>query len=251
MTTPAEPWAGTDAIAPSDLPTISKLFDDTLADVKDHFGGYAMAGVGFAAVQLPLTLVSIIGAYALIFASVIPGMQANDDEMVTMGLLGGTGVAILGLTLLFGLVFPPLQASLLRAVWAHQSRGEPLTLSAAFSTATHDLPRVYATVFLLGTASIIGMVLCYIPALIAAFLFHFAWVLAIVGRRSPFEAMRMSFEHVFSNLGWNLKIWGVVLLATLLLSNVPLIGTAAAILCGAAFTLRAAKAAFPDLGSES
>jgi uncharacterized membrane protein len=251
MTTDANSWAPSEATrAATDLPPIGKLFDDTLTQARDHFAGFAMAAVGFAAVQLPLTLFAVVGLYAGMFAGMMPGIQANDEDLMSAGMLAGMGGGLALLIGIFAVVFPPLQASMLRAVWAHLTRGEPLTFGSAFSTVTQDLGRVYGMVLLLGLANLIGLMMCYVPALFVAFVFHFAWPLAIVGRRSPFEAMRESWAHVFANLAWNAKVWGIALLMGIGFAYVPLIGTAAGILFVGGFTLRAARAAFPDLGAD-
>ncbi len=240
------PW---EAPAPStnpasDLPSIGTLFDATLNDVRDHFGGYAMAALGLFVVQFPLTLVLIIVMYAGMFLGAWPGFASDDPDLMSLGMMSGGGIAlVLGLGLLF-LVMPPMQASLVRAIDAHQRLGTPLAFNAAFSTAFTDLPKVYFTTLVLGSASILGLMLCYFPILLVGLAFHFAWPLAIVGRRSTFDATNASVQHVFRHPGWNLKVWGTVFLGTLVLSYIPIIGTAAAVLCGAAFTLRAARAAY-------
>ncbi|MGO1503410.1 MAG: hypothetical protein ACTHWV_00430 [Brachybacterium sp.] len=79
--------------------------------------------------------------------------------------------------------------------------------------------RIVLTVLLYGAIVFLGMLLFYIPDLIAAVLFMFAVPAALRGA-SPVEALKESFALVTSNLATSIVAYLVIMLVTTIASTI-------------------------------
>lgn len=239
-------WSPTaTSAAPQTLPTTGQICSAVFDDVQKHFVGYLVSALGVTVVLMPLTLVSVAGMYAVMFAGMAPGIAANDEDLMVAGAFGGVGV---GMVLLIGgmtLVLGPLLASLHRALWRRLNEGTDLTFGAAFSTIGENVVSVVVVNLLVGGLTAVGAMMCYLPGLILGFALSMAVPLVAIHGMGPLDAIAASIRHTRDHLMWYLPIWGVTVLLYFGLSNVPFIGTIAFPICGM-IQLHALRAAFPN-----
>ena len=93
------------------LPDIGKLLSDTFAEFGDHIGPYLLAGLGFTLVLMPITFVSVIGAYVGVgvgmfglvgLAAVVGPPDPGQGESAAMAL---APLVVIGATVLILVVF--------------------------------------------------------------------------------------------------------------------------------------------------
>lgn len=108
--------------------------------------------------------------------------------LISTGVMGLAGVALFFL----------IQAGIIRAALAI-TRGEQIELKTLL--ATDELPQVILTALIVGVASGIGFVLCYIPGLVVMVFTSFAMHFVIDKRLPAIEAIRASVDLVNRNLG--------------------------------------------------
>lgn len=236
--------AGSDAGA--GLPGVGDLVGRLMRDVQEAPVPHLAAGAGYAVVQLPLFILLVIGMYGGAFAGMFWAMETLGEDEIGLGILAGTLAGASVTALPMAVVLPPLTASLYRAVYAWQARGEPLGFGSAFSTATQDIGRTYLTTIALSTIIFAGLLLCYVPGLLLAFVLHFAYMRVVIHRRGVIDAIQDSWGHAAAHPGWNLGVFGVAFLISLALSNIPFLGVVVATVAVCAWNLHAYRAAFPE-----
>jgi hypothetical protein len=226
----AQPAAG------GPLPNVGELLGASVKDVMDNFAGYCMAGLGYFAFTMAITVVAIVASVA----AMIPGIVAEDDSMTALVLVAVTLV----LMVVVMLVSVPINASLHRAMWAWIDRGEPLTLSACFSRMGQDLGTMYAYSLVVGLLTFLGMLACYLPALVVGLFTTLAMPAMVVHRMGAIEAVAFSAKHVRSHFGWHVGFWALGLVILMIAMNVPFIGIIVGMPLYAAYHLRGYRAIF-------
>lgn len=224
------------------LPDLGALLNETMSEFMDHIGPYALAGLGLYVVVVPVTMILFFGMYFLMFGgvfgvaivggilSVIVGDAAGEGAGALVALasqLVGMGVMFLAFVAVIAAVvgiFAPLSASLTRAVAAHQRGEKTLDFSAAFSTLMQDLPRVIGVGVIIGGLTMLGIFMCYAPALLVAVFLGFASSLVYLHRARPGEAIRNAFGHARSHLQWHGTFALVVVALSFVAGNVPVLG---------------------------
>jgi len=233
---PAEPGA---------LPDVMKVFQATLEDLIKHFVDYLLAGLGVMLPVFVITFGLVIGALALGFVPMILGAALDEPELGSLaGILLMTG-AIFAAAMLASALTAPLQASLGRALVAHQFEGEKLGFGSAYSRAFEDLPVVLGLTFAQIGLTLVGAMMCYFPALIVAWALSFALPAVIVHRLGVVASIRRSFEHTFANPVWHLGFFALGFVILFVGQNVPLIGPLVSIPFWLAYTTRGYLAAYP------
>ncbi len=244
----ADAWEASKAAseAGAGLPPVGDLFGRLAKDVQASLVPHLMAGLGYAMVQLPLVILAVLVIYGGMFAGMYWGLENLSEDELGLAMMAGAmaGLSVVAVPLM--ILMPPLTASLYRAVYAWQARGEPLGIGAAFSTATQDLPRVYLATFTIGMVIFLGMLMCYLPGLIAAFALHFAYMRVVIHRRGVLDGIQDSWVHVADHAGWNLGVFAIGFAISFALSNIPLIGVILAVVLATSWNLHAYRAAYPE-----
>jgi hypothetical protein len=242
------------------LPNIGELFNETLAEFQDNIGPYALASLGHTLVVMPLVMVAIFGMYFLMIMGFFGGTMVSvlAGVVVSEVIHPDLGALVMGVGYLLSMVLPflaiffviglmigvmaPLQASLVRAVAAHQRGEAELDLSAAFSTVTQDLVSVLIAGTLLGTMTTVGVMLFILPGLLVPVFFGFAMGLVAINRRGGIEGVRMALQHALGHMEWHVTFGVLSIGLTMIASYVPIIGPAFAV----AFHVRAHRQLFGD-----
>lgn len=242
------------------LPEVGKLLNETIAEFTDNFQGYLLAGLGHFLVLMPVTVVSVIVVYVglmggFVATLVLGGIgtvlleQVLGDLGAQMGALLTTVLSmVVPAVLLFGMIgalvalLAPLNASLYRAIAAHQRGEQKLELTAAFTAAhTGIVPVVLVTLATVAIALAL-MMFCYLPALAVPILLPFAFGLVALGGVGPVKALTSSARHSTANLQWYVVYGLLSIVLGMVASNVPVLGMA--FLC--AFHVRAYRYVFGD-----
>lgn len=228
------------------LPSISALVNEAFADVQSAPGPYLLAGTGAGGVILVWTLVGVTILVATTLGGTMLGGAIGDPDTVGPIVLLATLVGTLVFLVPLALVSPPLSASLARAVWDWQTNGVPLDLGAAFREPWRDLGKIYGVGVSAGLVVLVGLLLCYLPGLFAMLLLHHAFYRVAIHGRTPGEALSDTVAHVLAHPQWNLGVFGVSFLISLIASNVPLLGVPLTLAGVAAWNIRCYRAAFPE-----
>lgn len=119
------------------------------------------------------------------------------------------------------------------------TEGRPFQMSEFFKT--DQLGAVVITSILVGIATGIGYMLCYLPGIAIAFITSYSLFFVLDKKLPPVEAIKASFELVKNNLG-NTIIWyivgGLVAAAGAIACGIGLIVTVPLVIIGTAFTYK-------------
>lgn len=209
----------------TDAPTpVLELLPQWFEVYKKDFAAFILASLGIMAVTVPLSFAMVIGLYAAIFVGMVPGMAMEDEGVLLLGMLGTTVLGTVGMIAVFILVLTPIQASFTRAVDAHITHGQPISIGAAFSTITEDLGRVLGYAVLHTTLMVVGLMFCYLPGLLFAVVTSFAWQHVVLGKKGGMEAIKESIAHVQAHAGWHVAYIGITMAMALIVTYLPLVG---------------------------
>jgi hypothetical protein len=241
-------------------PEVGRLFQETLQDFQDHFADYLLAGLGQYVVTLVVVFASIIGGYVigmvggfvgvLGVAVLVGGLQSSmgDDTAALLAiplqltLFLGLFVAAAGFGAVIGAILGPINASLTRAVAAHQRGDKKLTPMASFETVGERWTSAATAGFLLAGLAVVGLMMCYLPALLVPLLFGFGGSLAALHPLGGMRALALSARHVLAYPAWALPFGLISVVIALVAGNVPILGGAFA----TAFHVRAHRYVFGD-----
>jgi uncharacterized membrane protein len=243
------------------LPEVGALFSATMNEFMANLGPYALAGVGLflvgmmlAFVMIPLiylamTGVMVFGLLGSVFLGVgVSELSGSEDAgafAMMLGYLGSFGLmftAMFAVIGFMGAVTAPFQASLTRAVAAHQRGEGKLEIGAAFGTATQDLGSVVVVAALYMTAIVIGSMACYLPAFFVMALASMAPTMVYLHREGAGSALTLSTRHAMANLGFYVPLALVLFLSAMISAYVPVIGP----MFGVALHVRAYREMFGD-----
>ncbi|MBN2799699.1 MAG: hypothetical protein JXX28_11180 [Deltaproteobacteria bacterium] len=229
------PETSTPVASPA-LPPVTDLLMDTFADLRDNLVEYLLAALGMLLVMIPAMLV----LYGLMALGVVPGLLAQDEVMLVLGVYAGIFVALPVFALI--LLFPSV--SLSRAAWHHVAEEEPLGISSPFSRLFEDVGSVLLLKLLLGVLTVVGLMMCYLPALLVAIATVFALPALIAHRLSPVAALKLSLEHTQRNLTWHLGFWGLGFVVTLVAGYIPIVGGLLGMVFYQVYVMKGYKAVF-------
>lgn len=206
------------------LPNVMDLVSKLAAEVQKDFGGFLLAGLPPTLIVIGGTLVAVFGTYAALFLGMMPGLMADDEDLAALGGLGAVSLALVvvigGITALT----TPMWASLYRAAWAYLVRGEKLGISSSFSSMGQDLGAQFAYVLLAGAIVTVGVMMCYVPGLLAQGMLIFAWPAIVVHRMPVGRAISWSVSHAMAHPAWHLGLWAVNLVMMMVLPYIPIVG---------------------------
>lgn len=239
-----------------ELPDLGALLNETVTEFMENIGPYALAGLGQMLVVIPIALVMIFGMYAMI-ALGIGGMLAGGaglaavlpGELAGLGALAGAlvGLAVIavcffGFIGLMGAMMAPINASLLRAIAAHQRGEKTLELSSAFSSLGENIGAVIGGAAILTLLSVALSMMCYFPALLPVIFLGFAAPLIALHGRGAVEGIQAAAAHARSHLKWH-ALYGLLHFALLMAaSSIPVVG----VMFVLAFQVRAYRRVFGD-----
>ena len=224
-----------------ETPAIGDLFKLTMDEFMQNIGPYALAGVGIMLASIPIVFITIIVTYILLIVGVfgsVMGLSAAaiailPEDLMFLGPMAGGILAIVfifvAITFLMSginALLAPFNASLVRAVAAHQRGEQELTLGAAFSTMTQNLLSVMGTAILLSIMASMLAAFCYLPMLLVPLFFAFAPGLVALYGIKAFDAIKGAGGHAKRHLKWHGLYMLTLIGANLLASNIPVIGPA-------------------------
>jgi len=119
------------------------------------------------------------------------------------------------------------------------TEGRPFQMSEFFST--DQLGSVVVASLLIGVATGVGYMLCYLPGIVIAFVTSYTLFFVLDQKLAPVDAIKASFEFVKNNLG-NTILWyivgGLVAAAGAIACLVGLFVTLPLVIIGTAFTYK-------------
>lgn len=227
------------------LPDVVNLLSEVFDDLMANFVGYLLSGVGIAVVAMVAVFVMLGLIFGGMFGSAVLGQVLGYSKVISMlgmvGAMAGYLVVILGLVV----VTAPMSASIARAVLAHQEEGVDLTVTASFSTFTVDLVQVVLLTVITFALGMVGVLFCYVGALVVALFLSFAFPAVVVHRLSAMDAIALSVRHVRENLVWHLGFWGLGMAILLAGQAIPLVGMLIGLPIFYAYQVKAYTRVFP------
>lgn len=175
---------------------------------------YLVSGFIFCVIYLVIAGGGLVGGFFAMFSVMGGGTEASDAEAFT-GMLAFYGVFLAATLLMmpFALLW---QSGAARAAEVVRDGGRPTIGQAMVGPM-----RVVLTALLYGVTVVVGLLILYIPGLIAAVVFMFAIPAALRGA-SPMEAMKESLALVKTNLGTAIVSYLVITVITSAASMVVL-----------------------------
>ena len=105
------------------------------------------------------------------------------------------------------------------------------SLGSGFGRANEMIVSLMAAGFILGVLLLLGFMLFVIPGLIVAFIFSFTFIVIMLEKRGPVDAMKRSIQIVRANASYTFKLFAAIIgigfflmLVTVVLSKLSLIG---------------------------
>lgn len=199
---------------PMDVPT--KMFEA----FKANIAGWFLAG--FA--QFGAILAVVFVAVAAMGLGVIPGVVMEDETLLMVGALVGMLVYIVAIFTFSLLVAPLMSAAMIRGLDAERRGEGNIGLTTPFAGITTDAGRV--VIFnLIGQAMILcGMLMLYVPGLVAAAVVTFALPIVVLEpETSPMEALGRSWKAITNDPVWHLA-QVAVLFAAVIVAELTVVG---------------------------
>lgn len=224
------------------LPEPVDLIQDTWAEFADDPGPYILAGLGQLCVLIPVMIVLFMLIYFGIFATVFGGVFVGVFAAALVGEVVGPEagaitfmlayivsflmmfLVIIGISSAVGAVMAPINASLTRRIAQHQRGQRPLDFTAAFSDTGQDLVKVILFAMTSSAIIFIGIMACYLPGLIAAFLLVYAGTFVYLHRLSPLEAIMASAGHFREHLQFHGMFTLLYFCVAMVASYIPVAG---------------------------
>jgi hypothetical protein len=213
--------------------------------MTENVGGYLQVGLALIAVVMPVALLItfvglfvlygliIVGAIASVGAGAAIGDATNDRDLGgivsglgTMGSVLCSFVGFFGIMALGTAAIAPVSASVTRSIAAHQRGEGELTFQGAFSSIRQDMGANIAVVFLMMSLTLVGVMFCYVGALVPAFLFTFAVPMVAVGRVSALTALTRTARGAMARPMEHAAYAGAYFVTALVANYVPILGHA-------------------------
>jgi len=225
-------------------PDVGAVLNETLAEMTDDLGPYVLASLGHTVVVVPVAIAAVFIGYIFVVVVIMGGsIGAGLATALMAELLGDAagGLTMLGSQLLlfaalfacmaaFGAaiaaVTAPLNASLIRAVAAHQRGEATLSFGSAFGTATQDVGKVVLTAILYGGLAVVLLMMCYLPVLLLPLVFGFVSSMVALHRLGPLGAFSTSVAHFRKHPSFHLIFGAVNIGLGMVAAYVPVLGPA-------------------------
>ncbi len=213
-------------------------------DLQGNPTGYLLSGLAVSVVIFAFFVVAMI----LVVLMAVPAAMFEDPNTQSLAAVVGGLVGVGLMTLGSVVVFPLLQASLVRGIAAQQDYGpEAFTFMSAFSTMTQDAVRVVSFMLITVVLTMIGYMLCFLPGLVVAAVSLLAFPIMVLEGVSPIDAYRRAGEHLVANPTWHVVVFliNAVILGVLSMTG---IGGLFYMPIAAGYQVAAYREAFPDEG---
>ncbi len=182
-------------------------------------------------VIVPPVLVSfLVGCISI----VVIGMRMTAMEPDAMGELteGMTDLIIAKAVLsVVGWVFYSFAQGMVASMMVELEDKGQTSLGFGFGRANEMIVSLMVAGFILGVLLLLGFMLFIIPGLIVAFVFSFTFVVIMLEKRGPIDAMKRSVQIVRSNLSVTFKLFAAIIgigfllmISSVILSRLSLIG---------------------------
>ena len=243
------------------LPDHGKLLTDTFVEFGEHIGPYLLAGLGQTLILVPITFVGVFGIYVcagvggmgafVAAAAIAEGLRESlgSDLGGLLSLVAVVAPIVVSAALLFlvigamAAVVAPVSASMVRAVAHHQrGEGDPLGLSAPFSTAMQEPGKVILVALVQAAAAFLLLPFCILPVLLVGLFSWFAPQLAALHEVSAREAVSFAARHVREHLTWHAIFFAMMIGLGIAAANIPVVGPAFLV----ALSVRAHRELFGD-----
>jgi hypothetical protein len=205
----------------------SEIASEGLNQFMGDLTPYVMAGVGQLIASLVFVFVGVGGMMVIMFGGIMAGaMVAVALEMEALvGLCSiASYLGAIVVLVMFMSMLAPMQMSLIRAVDKHLDGEGELGIGSIVSTATHRPVGAILLNLIIVTLAVIGVFMCYLPALLVSLLFALATPIYALEDKGVFESLSQSFGHLRANFSWHLPFWGIGLLVAIAGGNIPVLG---------------------------
>lgn len=185
--------------------SIGGILDQAIALTKNHFGSF------FAVVAVTLLPVGLLqaGVNIAIMPQNMPLIPTPEESIAIQKAQLENLPIIMGMALLALIVVPIMNAAMVRIV-ANSYLGKESSMGDAIGSAFGLLIPLYWTWLLVFLAVFVGMILCVVPGIIAAFWFSLATQVVVIERVNGIAALKRSRELMRSNIG-TVFVLGIVL----------------------------------------
>ena len=197
-------------------PKVVDLAMAAFEDMKNHFKGFLLSGVGMVIMVIVITVLCLAAIYGPLFV----GVMMDSPAVMFGGMAVGTILAMAASVA----VAVPMQASIGRAVDRHLRGEEDLGLNASYSTITQDMGKVIAWGLLTVLLSTLGVFACYVGAFAVAFFLHLSLPALLLHRMGVVESMKFSYRFTMEHPKFCLAFWGLGLAIQMVLSYIPIVG---------------------------
>lgn len=100
-----------------------------------------------------------------------------------------------------------------------------MSFGAAFRTAQTGAGSAAGVAVLVILLTLLGVVLCYFPALLVGLALVHALPLVALHRRGAWQSLGMSYQVVRQDLGFHASFYGILVLLHMICHNIPVVGT--------------------------
>ena len=225
-----------------EVPDPMELFQDTFKEFSDDMMPYLLAGLGQMVVLMPLMILMFIVLYFTIIGSIFGGMFIGVIAAVMAAETLGEEAAglvivityllmfvvmfalIFGLSAFMGALMAPLNASMMRRVAKHQRGEQTLDFGASFSDAKENLLPTMLVTVITSLIVLVGIMFCYAPGIIAAFILMYAGSLVYLHRESPMAAVKISGSHFIEHIQFHGLYSLLYFAGAMVASYVPILG---------------------------
>ncbi|MEQ1507270.1 MAG: hypothetical protein ABMB14_33890 [Myxococcota bacterium] len=232
------------ALAP-DVSDPMAVARETFADFQRHWAGYLTVGIAYLGVAFGAIAVALV-ALAVGF---VPGMLVDDDAIAAIG--AGIGMLLyVGVILVIAFALIPLMtASLIRATADQLDGGPQISAASLFGRVKPNVGRIVGYYALSQLAVMVGVLLLYIPGLIAAAIGIFATpIVALEPETGAVAALSHGFSHARRHPSWHVIVW-LVLIAILIGLEFTIVGLVVAWPVMITYQTIAYRKAFGSLGA--
>lgn len=199
-------------------PNVGEVLSYVFQDVGKNTMAYVWAGLPVVAYLLLFLGALVLGMTVLIVGMVSTGVDPDSPEFA---------FSILGVYALIILVIPFgyfVQIAAYRAIWWHLSGQEALSWSSGFRAAFTRPGHSLGLVFLTAPLMLVGILMCYVPALGVLLWMHLAVCVMIVDEVGPLAAYKKAFGLFRSHTGYHAKMVGMGTLLEVAIMQIPFLG---------------------------
>jgi hypothetical protein len=179
---------------------------------------YVWAGMSTLLYVTLFIVSAIVGIVLLLVGMVVLGVDPESPQFL---------YGILGFESLILLIIPigyMVQVSAYRAIWWHLSGKEVLSWSSSFRAALERPGHTLGLAVLTAPMMLLGVLMCYLPAILVMLWMHLAVCVMIVDEVGPFSAYKKSLDLFRNHPKYHSKMVGMGTLLEVAIMQIPLVG---------------------------